>query len=221
MKKIFLLLVLVVLGCGEKKEEVVVEFLEPQPGETKNLSGFNRKYWGTYNSEHGAQLLILENKIIKITPYNILFHRSALDSITGDRNNDEDIKNYLENLNFKVLKISDDSVSANYLARDTIFNVSPTQVCRSLKGSYFLNYRYGETGWKVKRLDLNKNRLSISMIMPHDSLFHLLPVEEKVIIKNDSGEVVSCQMKPTKNELRKLIKASSFEEREVWIKGKN
>ncbi|WP_028979034.1 hypothetical protein [Sporocytophaga myxococcoides] len=80
MKKIFLFLALIVLGCSEKKEEVAVEFLEPQPGETKNLSGFNRKYRGIYNGEDGAQLLILENKIIKITPYNILFDRNDLDS---------------------------------------------------------------------------------------------------------------------------------------------
>jgi len=220
MKKIFLFLfALIVLGCEEKKEEVVVEFLEPQPGETKNLSGFNKKYRGTYNGEHGAQLLILENKIIKITPYNFVFNRDALDStFTGDRNNDEEIKNYLDSLNFKVLKISGDSVFANYLIRDTIFNVSTTHLCRSIKGSYFLNYQYGEASWKVKRLDLENNRLSISMIMPYDSLFQLLPVEEKAIIKNDSGEVISYQMKPTKKELRKLIKASSFKEREVWIK---
>ncbi len=56
------------------------------------------------------------------------------------------------------------------------------------------------------------------MIMPDDSLFQLLPVEEKAIMKNDSGKVISYQMKPTKKELKELIKSSSFEEREVWIK---
>ncbi len=220
MKKLFLcLFAAAVMGCDEKS--LSVDFLEPQPGESKNESGFNKKYRGTYNGEDGAKLFIYEDKIVKRKTGNILFDRKDIDStFTGDRNNDEDLTAYLENENLKVLKISGDSIYTQYQAIDTVFKISEGQLCRFLKGSYFLNYKYGENNWKVQRLDLEKDRLSISMIMPHDSLFKLLPVQEKAIVKNDSGEITSYQMKPTRKELQRLIKENAFEEHEVWIKEK-
>jgi preprotein translocase subunit Sss1 len=218
MKKLFLFLFAVaVMGCDEKYESV--DFLEPQPGESKNESGFNKKFRGTYNGEDGSKLFIYEDKIVKRKTQNILFGKEDIDStFTGDTNNDEDLKAYFENEYLKVLKISGDSIYAQYQAIDTVFKISESQVCRSLKGSYFLNYKYGENNWKVQRLDLEKDRLSVSMIMPHDSLFKLLPVQEKAIIKNDSGKITSYQIKPTRKEFQKLIKDNAFEEREVWIK---
>ncbi len=218
MKKLFLFLVAVaVMGCDEKS--LSVDFIEPQPGESKNESGFNKKYRGTYNGEGGAQLVIYEDKIVKSETHDFLFAREDVDStFTGDKNNDEELKAYFESQNLKVLKISGDSIYTRYQAIDTVFKISESQLCRSLKGSYFLNYKYGENNWKVQRLDLEKDRLSISMIMPHDSLFKLLPVQEKAIVKNDSGEITSYQMKPTRKELQKLIKDNAFEEHEVWIK---
>lgn len=218
MKKLFLFLfATAVMGCDAKYESV--DFLEPQPGESKNESAFNRKYRGTYNGEDGSKLFILEDKIVRKKIHNILFSRADVDStFPGNRNNDEELKMYIENQDMKLLKISGDSILAQHQDIDTIFKISENQLCRSLKGSYFLNYNYGEGRWKVQRLDLEKNRLSLSMIMPDDSLFHLLPVEEKTIIKNDSGEIVTYQMKPTQKELKKLIKDNAFEEFEVWIK---
>lgn len=205
------------MGCDEKYESV--DFLEPQPGESKNESVFNKKYRGTYNGEDGSKLFIYEDKIVKRKTQNILFGKEDIDStFTGDRNNDEELMAYFGNEYLKVLKISGDSIYAQYQVIDTVFKISESQLCRSLKGSYFLNYKYGEYNWKVQRLDLEKDRLSISMIMPHDSLFKLLPVQEKAIIKNDSGKITSYQIKPTRKELQKLIKENAFEEREVWIK---
>ncbi|GAL84492.1 hypothetical protein MYP_1720 [Sporocytophaga myxococcoides] len=218
MKKLFLFLfAAVVMGCDEKS--LSVDFIEPQPGESKNESGFNKKYRGTYNGADGAQLLIYEDKIVKRLTHNILFLRYDVDSnFTGNKNNDVELKVYYEKEKLKVLKISGDSIYTQYQAIDTVFKISDSQLCRSLKGSYFLNYKYGENNWKVQRLDLEKDRLSVSMIMPQDSLFKLLPVQEKVTLKNDSGEIISYQLKPTRKELQRLIKDNAFEEREVWIK---
>jgi len=217
MKKAFLLLfTTLLLGCDKKYESV--DFLEPQPGETPNETRFGKNYRGTYNGADNAQLVIEDDKILKVKRYTILFSKNDVDStFDGDRNNEEELRNFYEKQNIKIITVSKDSISGLYQSIDTVFAISENQVCRALKGSYFLSYKNGSGKWKVQRLDLEKNRLSISMLMPRDSLFHLLPVQDKSVIK-ENGEVVAYQMKPTKKELKKLIKDNSFEEYEVWIK---
>ena len=114
-------------------------------------------------------------------------------------------------------RIERDTIIGTYKEKDTSFVISERNVLRFYKSSYFINIKKDD-GWKVKRLDLNKKTLTISSISPYDSLFHTVPIVERKELKDDSGVVYNYQIKPTKRELKKLIKAKAFSENEVWIK---
>jgi len=214
---IFMLLLLA-FGCGKVQESI--DFLEPQPNTSENENSFNKRYRGHYrNLADSTQLLILQDRIIESRSIPVAFSRNDLDStFTVDKTNDEQIKLVLAKENITVDRFAGDTIYSILATRDTIFKISDQNVCRFFKGSYFLNYTDDQATWKVHRLTLNKKELSLSRIMPTDSLFELLPVREKVIIRDDSGRVAHYQIKPSKKELKKLVKHNVFVESDKWIK---
>lgn len=219
-KAYFLIVLFLITACGEKPKEDSVDFLESQPSEIKNSYTFSKKYQGIYiDPKDSSQLLILSNKIIKTVYLRGVCLRNDLDSsFKGDRNNNDDITASLKKDNIDVVSIADDSIHFVWNIKDTLFTISPYNIARYYKGSYFLNYTNDQLTWKVQRMDLDKKRLSIGMIMPNDSLFTAIPIKNISEIKNDTGLVVNYKMKPSKKELKRLIKGDAFEKSEVWIK---
>lgn len=226
MKNFLLLFLgLVILGCESK--EYSVDFLEPQPSGIGDEQGFNKKYQGVYQGKsstlswfaESSKLYISKDKIVSVFSTPTEFAQKDVDSsFTGDRNNDKELKEFLTKSGCTEIKMKKDSIFAIWTHKDTLFSVSEDNVCRYFKESYFLSFRSGYESWKVQRLDLAKGKLSLSMIMPYDSLFHTIPLKEKQAILDDSGEVSNYQIKPSKKELKKLINGEAFREHEVWLK---
>jgi hypothetical protein len=221
MKYLFILTAIILLfGCEQNKESI--DFLEPQPNNMDNSKSFNKRFRGQYiNPIDSSILLIVSDKIIKVRNIQLKFSRNDIDStFKGDKANDKEIRYELEKENITVNRFVGDSIFSTWAIKDTLFKISEENLCRFFKGSYFLNYTIDSQTWKVQRLDLDKNKLTLSMIMPNDSLFKELAVKDKFIVKDDSGFVKGYQIKPTKKELRRLVKNNSFKEWEVWIKEK-
>jgi hypothetical protein len=231
----FISIVCVLIGCDDKKMEESIDFVEPQPIGVKNQSSFNHKYQGVYlNPEDSSTLRIEEFSIIHSNINAIAFPMNEIDSsVIVDRTDIKALEAVLsEYYTFKITNLKNDSVYGFMTVIDTIFSISKNNLCRFYKGAYFLNYPFGNNIWKVKRLDLNKNKLTIGMIIPTDSLFNIYPVQNKYIHKNtyviendsaviDSRVVLNYTIVPTKKEFKRLVKNNFFTEWEVWIKQKN
>jgi hypothetical protein len=213
-----LMLAILVFGCDAKQESV--DFLDPQPMDVSNSKSFNKKYQGLYKSpDDSSALYITTDKIIKIFNIPFVFSRNDVDSsFKGDRNNNDQLKDSFAKDNIKINYFKGDSVYSTWIIRDTLFTISDHNFLRFFKGAYFLNYTDNHITWKVQRLDLHKKRLSFAMIMPYDSLFKATPLKEKIEIKDDSGSVVQYQIRPTKKELKNLIREKTFHETVFWIK---
>jgi hypothetical protein len=72
-------------------------------------------------------------------------------------------------------------------------------------------------------LELVKKRyLKFSEISPFDSLDKYQSITSIQKIKDDSGSVIQYNLRPTKKELKKLMKQEAFiEEDEVYVKTEN
>ncbi|MBC7450896.1 MAG: hypothetical protein H7259_05360 [Cytophagales bacterium] len=197
-----------------------MDFSEPQPVSITNIHAFNKKYQGVYiQPEDSSRLIVLSDKLISLEYFHIVSSRNDLDSsFEGDQSSNEQITEWLAKENIQVTGFKGDSIYSIWIIKDTIFIISDLNICRFLKGSYFLNHKYDAHQWKVQRMSLHKNRLSIGMIQPGDSLFHTVTIADKNTIKDDSGSVVNYQINPTKKELKKLIKANAFSNWKEYIR---
>lgn len=214
----YLFIVLTVLffqSCDLKMESV--HFTEPQPTGIENSSGFNKRYQGKYlNTEDSSYLTITPNKIIRYKKEAWVYHKTELDSSFMNKKDEEIIQKLLsEGVQSVVLK---DSVFCTWEYRDTMFQISPETSLRYYKNSFFLNTKNDGSTWEVGRLDLNKGVLSLGYIYPNDSLFSVIAIDSISEIKNDSGQVVNYQMKPTKKELKKLMREDAFTDVYKWVK---
>lgn len=228
MKKyIFLIAVCTLLSCGEKIHESI-DFLEPQPVGVKNETAFNKKYQGSYyNASEKSFLEIQSNHMIRKQSIALIYFRSAINDSTfkGDINNDNDVVRVFRQEGIDVDSIRADSIYTQYSVIDTLFDFNTAvdrNLCRYLKGDYFLNYTDDVllSSWKVRRMHLHASRLTFSYIVPTDSLFATLDVKNKNKIEGDSNTITRYQINPDKKELRKLVKKNIFQQDEYWIKVK-
>lgn len=212
---------LFLVGCDAKKEETVF-FREPQPLGIEDAHSFSRKYQGIYRShKDNARLTISSDKIIKSLMLYGTCSRNDLDStFKGDKSSNEQVKTEIEKSGVEVIRFQEDSIYFVWTIKDTLFALSTQNTFRYFKGSYFLNFGLNENAWNVQRLNLHKKILTIGEISPGDSLFASIPIKEKSAIKDDSGTVINYQIRPSKKELKKLVKEKAFEISSYWIKEK-
>ena len=90
MKKIFLILITIVLSSSCKKADAAAEsvvdsftfyFEEPQPINDSELNGFPSKFKGLYMASDSTFLRIEDDRILREYFYKYRFHKSFLDSL--------------------------------------------------------------------------------------------------------------------------------------------
>lgn len=203
-----LLLGLTLLACEDS-----VKFEEPQPPEKKDLNQIPRRLRGTYFSTSDSIFLTI-NKT-QIIEWVDIETRTLIDSLDIEIDSTKiseqtpdsiQISEGMYNLNFKFL--SGDSVIVYYSYRDTLFEISHEHLLRRFKGHYFLNYRRTENDWRIRRLTLDKDELSFSRVRIPEDITQLNEITEVEEIKSDSGKVVGYKLKPTRKELKQLMKHS-------------
>ncbi|MDH5684335.1 MAG: hypothetical protein OEZ20_07720 [candidate division WOR-3 bacterium] len=213
----FLLIGLSFLACEES-----MKFEEPQPKDRNDLNQIPRKLRGTYSSESDKTFLTINNE--QIIEWAEIVTRTMIDSLDLEIDSTKinelttdsiQIIDGTYNLGFKFLP--KDSVIIYYSYRDTIFEISNEHILRRFKGHYFLNYKQTENDWRIRRLTLDRGKLSFSKVRVPEDITVLKEITELEEIKSDSGKVIGYKLKPTRRELKQLMK-HSFTETKTYKK---
>ena len=190
--------------------EPPVVFTEPQPTDIKNLADFPRRIHGKYlNQEENSIVTIREKLITKTYDYDYKFHLNQLDSnlsllVNTFNNSKTNKKNNL---------IRDgDSLIAHVSYIDTLFQIDSDNVVRKYKGYYFLNTRFGDSNWEVKKIHLTKNQLIIAKISSKQDIELL----KEITTPNDTFP--PYKFAPTRKQFKEFIKKRGFKDQEVLLK---
>jgi hypothetical protein len=215
VKSISTFAILVILfGCGGRKiEEPSVTFVEPQPIKTDNLSKFPNRLKGQYYCPtDNSKLLIEDNLISKIYDYDQKVLVAQLDSsfkLSGDT-----IINLGTNEKTLTKRVGDTLiVHTHYI--DTVFRMNYDNVVRKFKGYYFLNKRYDEGSWEVKKADLSSGKLTIGSISSSQEIETL-----KSITESSKDTIMPFKFVLSKKQFKDFIKRDGFSDSEIFVKVK-
>ena len=190
-----------------------VTFNEPQPTDTDNLSKFPNRLQGQYLSLADNSTLVIGDKLIqRIYDFNQKIHPSQLDS--NSRLSGDTIINLTTNTR-EVVKRDGDSLVTHIHYIDTLFQMDYDNVVRKFKGYYFINKRYDNESWEVKKIELSKGQLVVSSISTKQDIENL-----KTITESTQDTVAPYKFATTKKQFKEFIKNDGFSESEKFIRVK-
>ncbi|GGD34160.1 hypothetical protein [Flavobacterium orientale] len=198
---------LLLISC----KEPLVQFSEVQPENFKNLNSFPKKMIGNYyDSENEIDLEISKYMIVKKSILKDTFNVKGLSEVEilkGDTlvNTRTFEKTFVKKIN--------DTLFTNILFKDTIFSINNDNILRKMKGYYFLNTKYSDNNWVVKKLFLKNGLLNMNDISTTEEIQML---EEIMETKKDTA--LAFVIKPTKNQFREFVKKNGFSNGEMYIK---
>jgi hypothetical protein len=205
-------LLITLFACGNKEEASVI-FSEPQPVETENLSQFPKRLVGQYRSPADNSILSIQDKLIsRIYDYDQRIPMAQLDStlqLSGDT-----LINLKTNDKTVIKREGDTLVIHNHYI-DTVFQINYYNVVRKLKGHYFLNERYDEGSWEVKKLDLTRGKLTIGRISSNPEIETL-----KAITETQKDTIFPLKFVLSKKQFKDFIKKDGFGDSETFMKVK-
>ena len=198
-------------ACGVSPDKIF--FNEPQPTDTKNISKFPDRLQGQYLSLADNSALVIGDKSIqRISDFDLKIHSSELDSnyrLSGDTIID------LRTNTREVVKRDGDSLVSHIHYIDTLFQMNYENVVRKFKGYYFLNNRWGEGSWEVKKIELSKGQLVISSISTKQDIENL-----KTITESTQDTIASYKFTTTKKQFKEFIKNDGFSDSETFVRQK-
>jgi len=193
--------------------EPPVTFDEPQPTDTDNLPKFTKRLQGQYISLVDNSTLSISDKLIqRIYDYDYKVHSNQLDSnsrLMGDTVVD------LKTNERTLIKREGDSLLTHIHYIDTLFQMNYDNVVRKFKGYYFLNTRYDNESWEVKKIQLSKGQLVISNISTKIELENL-----RKITQTTQDTVPPYKFTTTKRQFKKFIKNDGFSDSETFVRQK-
>ncbi len=202
------MLVLLILSACEPS----VSFSEPQPKDAPILTSFPSFIQGNYQSENSnATLKINDRDIIINFANDTKMHKKELDSsyfIHG---------NYMVNKKTKdsvKISISGDTIVQHIVGIDTIFSIGKGNILKKFKGHYFLNTRYNDSTWEVKRLSLEKSILTIAKI----ELDHIRDLDKLKIIIENPNDTISNRYHPSNKKFKQFESNGGFNGEDKFIK---
>lgn len=210
--RIFGLVVLfLVLSCGEPR---MVDFISPQPQGKKDFSSFPKRLQGKYSN--------LDDFIdLEITNYHVIKRHIGKDTIDlrdtfyklteikGDTLYDKE-----SSMKFKFRRLRDSLITDfYYIYIDTIFDLNKGDKLRKMKGYFFLNQKYGDSSWGVRKLVLKNGVLNLNDIGSEEEIKLLQTITET---KQDS--IRPFVTNPSKKQFREFIKKNGFSDGESFIK---
>jgi len=193
--------------------EPPVTFNEPQPTDTDNLSKFPGRLQGQYLSLADNSTLVIGDKLIqRISDFDLKIHPSELDS--NSRLSGDTIIDLTTNTR-QVIKRDGDSLVYHIHSIDTLFQMNYENVVRKFKGYYFLNKRWGDGRWEVKKIELSKGQLVISSISTKQDIENL-----KTITESTQDTDAPCKFTTTKKQFKEFIKNDGFSDSEIFVRQK-
>ncbi len=208
---LLLLICLTFFAC-----EDTVKFVKPQPAGSKDLGEIPKKLLGTYfSASDSMHLTITEHAMLKWMEIDGVMLIDSLDIELDSTKIVKQTPDFTQAIgdNYEIMLsfFSPDSVWIHYSFHDTLFAISDQQVLKKFKGNYFLNYEKGEDSWQVRRLTLEKGELLFSKVKLPEDIEKVKELTELQEVTSDSGKVVGYKLKPTRKELKKLMKSSFLE----------
>lgn len=202
---IIIIAALILEGC-----EPAATFDKPQPENVKFLATFPERLRGEYVAADEASVVAITDKLItRHYDFDVKEHKDSLGSsykLVGDTLIDQ------ENGTKEKVLVKGDTViqHANWI--DTLFNISANDVLKKFKGYYFLNNRYSEGAWEVKKLSLKKGVLTVWSISDKDDIQKLKEITET------TADTTSTHFTLTRRQFKKFIRQDGFAEQESFTR---
>jgi len=212
MKNIFSILaislILLLSSCVPE-----LNFEEPQPENKKNQKKFGNRFLGTYLCLSDSSILTVDlNKIVQNWHSIFKVSKAELDTTENIEIRNGMIYSPENDKPFPVEFIGDTAV-ITWDAEKTIFKISDKQILRHFKGLNFLNYQESDDLWTVKTLQLNRGILTINKIYGGQAKIEKIKeMTEVKEITDEKGVVVDYKIKPTKKELKEILKSDLLKE---------
>lgn len=205
IRKLILFLILIFfVGCGP-----YIWFKVPQPEGRDNLKSFPENLFGRYTSVYDTSAIRIEsNKIIREYRENLLMSKIEFREETGDSIPEDTSFTFTDKWHIKI-KSYGDSVKVFSSMDDELFKISDEQLLREYRGYYFLNYQDTNDYWRVKILKLFGDTLEFDNILTTDDIENIRNITTIETVKDTSEEYVRHYLKPTKRELKKILKRRS------------
>ncbi|MEO1053069.1 MAG: hypothetical protein AAFX87_20715 [Bacteroidota bacterium] len=194
-------------------------FEQPQPMSAEDEYAFKSKFRGEYINTTDSTSLVIRDRFIIKEP-SIAFkipvteiENSGLYELSGDSAlafMDEEEKEWLP------VFLRQDTVYGVQKYIDTVFHISEENVLRSYKGRYILNYKLSENRWDITMLEKQRKNLVITKIEFPQKLEELEEMVDIEKVTDEKGEVQRVLLKPTKKQLKALLKGDKFKEKEFF-----
>ncbi len=215
---IIFLTILIALSSCEPTDRV--KFEEPQPISVKNKKEFGGEIQGVYKKfSNPNKTLIIHSEIITTNlTLKVKIKRAGIEidsNVHIDIDNDSALIAYLNNVASSAT-VTKDSISYIHSIHDTIFSINDENILKKYKRNYFLNYKFSDSYWRVKKLKVRGDTLYFGEIFPSDTLLHYDYANiDSNISENQVKEYV---LSPSKNEFKKLMRSKAFRTTEKYIK---
>lgn len=202
---IALLLSLIFQSC-----EPAATFDKPQPDLVKMISAFPERLKGKYlDVDETSFLTIGEQTITRHYEHDFKTHKDSLDSFYRLV---EDSIMYIPDSTKEKVMLKGDTIIGHFAAIDTLFNISSDNILKKFKGYYFLNIRYNDSAWEVKKLFLHKGKLTIGRISKDEDIAKLREIKET------TEDTTSAYFTLTKQQFRKFIRQKGFSNEETFTR---
>ena len=194
--------------------EPPVTFKEPQPADAKNLTSIPRRLQGTYFSALDSSLIRIDAKTIcRLYDANSV-HQNDSDainiSVKGDTSFGFSIGSEVKSLS---MSFSEEGGRMSEYFADTIFMIDQDHLLRKWRGYYFLNTRFDQDSWQVRRLSLKKGELSIGEISQEEEIKSLIAIAESY-----QDTLAPYRLELSKKQFKQYNKGQAFLSNETFLK---
>lgn len=188
---------LFLFGC-----DPAATFTKPQPEGGSELTSFPERLQGKYMAADQASVLAITDKLmIRNYDYDFKQHK---DSIGKDFRLEGDTLLNLADGTKEVVLLKGDSIVEHVNWADTLFHIQENNVLKKFKGHYFLNSRYSDTAWTVRKVWLHKGELTVAGITNQDEVQKLKEITET------TADTISTNFSLTRRKFKQFVKQEGF-----------
>jgi hypothetical protein len=214
MKKIFLIVIVIMISNSCKKAEAAAEpygsfsfyFESPQPINDSELNSFPSKFKGLYMTQDSTFLRIDDDRILREYFYKFKVHRKEMDSLKSEYNLVDGkliTKDTKEKFDIKVVG---DSIELSQKNTDVLYRLSYNQKAKRIDGNLVISTR-DSVFWETEIVSLENNVLRFkSIYQPED----LPKLDSVTAIKGKMLDSLSYLMKPTRKEFKSILKIKNL-----------
>jgi hypothetical protein len=190
--------------------EPAATFDKPQPDHINPLASFPKRIQGKYISADQVSIVTISDELLTRTyDFDEKEHKDSIGStykLIGDTLIDQ-----TEGTKEKVL-LKGDTVIMHIHLIDTLFSISADHVLKKFKGYYFLNSRYSDHAWEVKKLSFRNSLLTVGNVSDEEDIDKLNEITEA------SSDTLPRHYALSRKQFKKFIRQEGFSEQETFTR---